>query len=72
MRVALQAINGKYVIAEENGGGAVRADRSTAGPWERFDLTVAGGGCLESGGWVFLRTSAGFYFSGFGSRQMCA
>ena len=66
MRVALQAVSGQYVAAEANGGHDIRADRSAAGLWEQFDLTVGRGGCLESGGSVFLHTSAGFYFSAAG------
>ncbi len=42
-RVALQAANGQYVVAEGGGGGGsgtVKANRSAAGAWETFVITL--------------------------------
>jgi hypothetical protein len=43
-RVALQAANGQYVVAEGGGGGAgsgsVNANRSAVGAWETFVITL--------------------------------
>ena len=43
-RVALQAVNGQYVVAENGGGGnglgSVNANRSAIGPWETFVLVM--------------------------------
>ena len=59
--VRLQASNGQYVVAVNNGGGGVRADRPRPGPWGRFTLVDPNGGCVESGDTVSLHTSDGFY-----------
>ena len=61
VRVMLQASNEQFLVAENNGGGAVHANRRRAGPWERFHLVDANGGCLESGDEIFLRTSGNYY-----------
>ena len=60
-RIRLQAHNGQFVAAERNGGGAVTADRPSAGAWERFQLVDADGGCVESGDTVSIHTSDNFY-----------
>jgi hypothetical protein len=43
-RVALQAANGQYVVAEGGGGrsgsGSVNANRGAVGAWETFVITV--------------------------------
>jgi hypothetical protein len=42
-RVALQAANGQYVVAEGGGGagsGSVNANRSAIGPWETFVIVL--------------------------------
>ena len=59
--VTLQAHNGQYLVAEGGGGGQLRADGNTAGPWERFTLEDQNGGCVMSGDVVHLRTDASFY-----------
>ncbi len=42
-RVALQAANGQYMVAENGGGGSssgsVKANRAAVGPWETFIIT---------------------------------
>ena len=59
--VRLQAGNGQYVVAVNNGGGEVLANRAQPGPWGRFTLVDADGGCLRSGDVVHFRTTDGFY-----------
>ena len=61
VRVRLQASDGRFVSAENRGGGAVRASRDIARPRDRFLLTGRFDGCLESGEAVFLRTPDGSY-----------
>lgn len=36
----LEAFDGRWVVAENGGGGLVRANRTSAGPWETFRLWV--------------------------------
>ena len=60
--VHLQAQNGQYIVAERNGGGAVSANRSSAGAWETFHITGGSGDCVRSGDAVSIHTSDGFYF----------
>lgn len=56
MRIALQAINGQYVAAEEGGGREVNANRDAVGPWETFTLVRLGGtGALRYGEPVLIR-----------------
>ena len=63
-RIHLQANNGQFFSAENNGGSAVRADRDAAGQWETFSLRDENAGdCLESGDVVYFYTSDGFYLS---------
>ena len=63
-RVHLQANNGQFFSAENNGGSTVRADSDTVGPWETFSLVDRNGGdCLESGDVAYFQTSDGFYLS---------
>jgi len=57
------AIGGKYVVAENGGGGDVHADRDTASTWETFALTDLNGGDLVSGDLVTLGTLNGFFVS---------
>ena len=61
VRVRLQASDGRFVSADNGGGGAVRAGRDIARPGDRFLLTGRFDGCLESGVAVFLRTPDGSY-----------
>jgi bacillolysin len=43
-RVAFQANNGQWVVAEGGGGGPVYANRWAVGPWETFRMVDLGGG----------------------------
>ena len=61
VRVRLQASDGRFLAAENGGGGAVRADRDVAGPGDQFLLAGEFGRCLESGDAVFLRSPDGSY-----------
>lgn len=45
-RVALQASNGQYVVAEGGGGGVVNANRDAVGHWETFRMHQLGGGSV--------------------------
>ena len=40
----IRAFNGQYVAAEMGGGGAVNANRNSAGPYEEFFMEPLGGG----------------------------
>src|SRR5688572_9322393 len=57
--INLQAQSGHYVVAENGGGDLVYANRTAAGPWETFELSV--NGALDSGDPVNLRTYSGYY-----------
>lgn len=59
MRVTLKAANGKFLCAENGGGGNVTADRDTAGPWETFTLVDRGNGVIS------LQAMNGRYLSPF-------
>ena len=61
--VNLAASNGNYVVAEGNGGGAVNANRTTAGPWEKFKITKADGtsGAIHAGDTINLAAGNGNY-----------
>ena len=61
VRVRFQASDGRFLSAENGGGGAVRANRDVAGPQERFLLTGRFGRCLESGEAAFLQSADGSY-----------
>jgi len=43
------AVGGKYVVAENGGGGVVNANRDSASTWETFSLYDLNGGALVSG-----------------------
>ena len=64
-RVILQANNGvNYVVPEGGGGGAVRADRTAAGPgsWEILGVSALAGGPLVSGDRVAFTTPDGVHY----------
>ena len=61
--ISLQAHNGQWVVAENNGGGDVNANRDAVGAWETFDLWDINGGSLESGDQVYI-WAGGFYCFG--------
>lgn len=60
--IALKTSEGKYVVAEDNGGGNVKADRTALGPWERFKLYDVNGEFLRSGDKVFFKTGGNNFF----------
>lgn len=74
MRIALQAINGEYVAAEEGGGREVIANRDAIGPWETFTLVRLGGtGVLRYGEAVLIRAiEERFYLRAGGSNAALA
>jgi hypothetical protein len=55
--------NGYWTAAENNGAGAVNANRTSQGPWESFYLNDINGGELNSGDTVSIRTTDGWYWS---------
>jgi len=57
----LQASNGQYIVAANNGGGKVLANRDGPSAWGRFYVEDLDGSCLESGDTVALRTTDGYY-----------
>lgn len=64
--VSLQANNNQYVVAENNGGGDVNANRDNIGPWETFELIDLNGGSLHDGDPVAFRAGNGDYFQAVG------
>lgn len=69
MRIALQAISGQYLAAEEGGGHEVNANRDAIGSWETFTLVRLGGtGPLRYGEAVLIRAvEEQFYLRAGGS-----
>ena len=59
--IRLQASNGQYVVALNNGGGRVLVNRDRPSAWGRLYVVDLDGGCLASGDTVALRTSDGYY-----------
>jgi subtilisin family serine protease len=57
--ITIQAPSGHYFVAEGGGGGDVDANRSAAGPWEKFNLVDNTGGALTNGDFVFLQAYNG-------------
>jgi hypothetical protein len=55
-RVNIQSANFTFMVAENGGGGAVNADRSSAGPWETFTMHDLNGGELRDGDTVTFLT----------------
>jgi len=53
---------GKYVVAENGGGGVVNANRDAASGWETFSLSDVNGGDLQDGDAITLTASNGQYF----------
>ena len=46
-RVALKSVNGRYLSAEQGGGGDVHANRIAVGPWELWRVGVQGGDAIS-------------------------
>ena len=42
-KIALKSYHGKYVVAENGGGGSANANRDDTGPWESFSVEELGG-----------------------------
>ncbi len=63
--ISLLGAHGKYVVAEDNGGGDVNADRSAIGSWEKFTLANSDSytECIRNNDSVQIRTGNGYYFS---------
>jgi hypothetical protein len=55
-------LQGRFVGAVNDGGGAVIATATVAQAWETFSLIDINGGSLESGDSVFVRAGNGQYF----------
>ncbi len=55
-------LQGNYVGAQNDGGGAVIATATVAQAWETFTLIDVNGGSLESGDSVFVQAGNGQYF----------
>jgi len=63
--VSLLGAHGKYLRADGNGGGDVRADRTSIGSHETFSLLdLDEDNCLKSGNTVSIRTGNNHFFSG--------
>lgn len=50
---------GRYLVAENGGGGAVNANRSQASSWETFKIIDKNGGALQDGDFVYIQTTSG-------------
>lgn len=61
--VSLKSINGKFVAAENGGGGDVNANRPNAREWETFILLDLNEGELETNDPVAIKTINGNFFS---------
>jgi hypothetical protein len=59
--VSFKTAHGKYLVAENNGGKTVNANRTTIGPWERFHLISKGR--IKDGAQISIQTGGGYYFS---------
>jgi hypothetical protein len=46
-RVALKSVNGRYLSAEQGGGGDVHANRTAVGPWELWRIGVQDGDAIS-------------------------
>ena len=56
------ALGGKFLGAQNNGGGAVNATATVAQGWEKFSLVDINGGSLTSGDSVFIQAGNGQFF----------
>ncbi len=61
--VAFKSAHNKYFVSENGGGGAVNANRSSAGSWETFDLVNSSIDCLSHGDSVYVRSVNNYYWS---------
>lgn len=61
--INLKSFNGKFVTAENGGGGAVNANRPSGREWETFTLLDLNEGELEMGDPVAIKTINGNFFS---------
>lgn len=62
-QVSLQTSNGvNFVVAEGGGGGDAHADRTSAGAWETFRVSVLTGGPPLSGDRVAFKTADGVHY----------
>jgi hypothetical protein len=55
-------LQGRFVGAQNNGGGAVNATATAAQAWENFTLIDKNGGSLVSGDEVYIKAGGGQYF----------
>ncbi len=64
-QISLLGAHNKYFAAEGGGGGAVNANRSSVGTWEKFILINHDSDptTIKSGDIVYLRTKTGNYFT---------
>ncbi|WP_257326913.1 fascin domain-containing protein [Pseudoalteromonas rhizosphaerae] len=60
--ISLETGGQYYVVAENNGGDTVNANRLAIGPWEQFNLIDINGGDLLSGDEIHIQTTSGYYF----------
>jgi len=59
--ISLRAGSGHFVVAEGSGGGDVFANRTSVGPWEKWNLVDQNDGALNSGDSVYLQAYNGDY-----------
>jgi hypothetical protein len=57
----LSNAHAKYLVAENNGGSVVNADRAQAGPWETFAIHDLNGGKLQSTDAIYIGTSNSYF-----------
>jgi len=65
IKVALLGAHNKYFVAENGGGDAINANRSSAGAWEKFDMSALKNSshCVKHGDKVTLKTRDSYYWS---------
>jgi hypothetical protein len=60
--LAFRSAHNKYLVAEDNGGGDVNANRSAIGSWETFNMKLlSAGSCITHGSQVAVSSQAGYY-----------
>jgi len=60
--IRLLSDKGYYLVADNGGGGLLRANTKKAGPWTAFTLVDLNGGKLASGDKIQLKTSDGKHY----------
>jgi hypothetical protein len=71
-RVSLRARSGRFITAEEGGGGGVEAGERQLGTWGQFTVQDLNGGALRNGDLVRLQSHDGQYLGESGDGEINA